>query len=90
MSRNENRNIIFNKNKLKVEVYLSLRMMTNEELEQSMEFIQNILQEAKLYRELKAKQKAYSNQYRKTDEGKEKRRLAQQKYMKKKTQKSVV
>jgi hypothetical protein len=65
-------------------------MMTNEELEQSMEFIQNILQEAKLYRELKAKQKAYSNQYRKTDEGKEKRRLAQQKYMKKKTQKSVV
>ena len=65
-------------------------MMTNEELEQSMEFIQNILQEAKLYRELKAKQKAYSNQYRQTEEGKEKRRLAQRRYIKKKAQKSVV
>ena len=62
----------------------------SEELEQSMEFIQNILQEAKLYRELKARQKEYSNKYRKTEEGKERRRVAQQKYTKKKAQKSVV
>ncbi len=48
--------------------------MTNEELDESMKFIQNILKEAKLYRELKARQKEYSNQYRQTEEGKEKRR----------------
>lgn len=65
-------------------------MMTNEELEQSMEFIKNILHEAKLYRELKARQKEYSNKYRKTEEGKERRRVAQQKYKKKKANTSVV
>jgi len=65
-------------------------MMTSEELEQSMEFIKNILHEAKLYRELKARQKEYSNKYRKTEEGKERRRVAQQKYKKKKANTSVV
>ncbi len=65
-------------------------MMTSEELEQSMEFIKNILHEAKLYRELKARQKEYSNNYRKTEEGKERRRVAQQKYKKKKANTSVV
>jgi hypothetical protein len=65
-------------------------MMTNEELDESMKFIQNILREAKLYRELKAKQKAYSNKYRQTEEGKERRRLAQQKYTKKNASKAVM
>ena len=65
-------------------------MMTKEELEQSMEFIKTILREAKLYRELKERQKEYNNNYRKTDEGKEKRKKAQRKYMKKKATEAVV
>ena len=67
-----------------------INKLTKDELENTMEFIKTILREAKLYRELKERQKEYNNNYRKTDEGKEKRRLAQQKYMKKKAQKSVV
>ena len=65
-------------------------MMTKEELDQSMEFIKTILREAKLYRELKERQKEYNNNYRKTDEGKENRRKAQQKYMKKNASKKTV